>query len=294
MRLRLLQHRPEDAIVIAQEEIAARGHVQPVTDPDRIEAVTRIGSEFEKCGDSSKAEQWYRTALAVLGEKRPDDLKSLAFITYWMASTGEYGRALDTLRLIRQHLPTDRPDQSLSCRSALLALLAGRPTEFAEARLQLLAMAEVTKDARNAAEIARICLLDTSSLPPEETHALDQLMSVIQNGSGSLLPAEDAWLELALGQYACRLGHDAEALEHLHRAAEHGAPPCQATAKLFCALIQGRRGEGLAGRQLLAEADRLMAAAPGSKFSWWDQYLFFRLVRSETARCCEDRLPPIQ
>jgi hypothetical protein len=253
-------------------------------DPATIDAITRLGDEFENQGAAGEAVGFYRQGLEWLRGQPPHAPQSMAQVSYWMIATQDYSSAADLLGTLEEQVAKADPSWarcSLSYRRALALLMSGRLPEYHEVCAQLVNAFEQTNDPRVANALARLFLAVPEARHGAQANALRNWMALIR----ATRPAADepgkAWSDLALGLERFRDSDWNGAVEHL-RAAGSGSEICSAVAQLLLSRIDDARGKKELSRRLLLEAEARVNAITRSRYTWWDEYLLFQILLRES------------
>jgi len=291
MQAQLLQTNLWEATALAEEELALRAGVQQPGDPALIDAITRIGNEFENHAAADQALEFYRKAITGLGAKLPADARSLSYVTYWMVAAAQYDQALEALRNLERFVPDagpDSPNYSIFCRIALLEMIAQGVEGHPRICERLLGQFETTNTPQVANDVARICLLVPKELLSDDASKLDRLIALVRESLSTADVRLKPWFHLTLGMERYR-AHDWDSAIVNLNSALRGSAVCQATAQLFLALTHQKRGQRQTAKEALIAAEQTMDSIRTSKFSWWHDYLLYRIAVKEARKAVDEK-----
>jgi hypothetical protein len=282
-RLRLKQRDFHGAETVADEELQGRFRANPAMDASEVEAITLIGSQFENEGAQNSALVCYRKGLGRLAGNYPKDLPSLTKVTYWQVALADYAGALDSLSAIETNREKSgyAPDPSVTCRKALVACTAGKLDEYRISRRALLDRFAQTDSAPAAMPICRACL--ASPLASDDMDKLRHFINVVRAGRQNGTAQVEAWAGLTLGLAEFRSGDLLQASSNLLQVID-GPPACQASARLLQAMIYQQQNNSPGAHEQWAAARMCMESVRRSKYTWWDEYLFYRIILGEAAK----------
>jgi hypothetical protein len=142
-------------------------------------------------------------------------------VAYWLIASGDYEAALQTLLRIEElaaNKGPDSPNYSISCRAALLALMAHGRASHHEVCRSLLDQFTRTRTPQIASDVARICFLVPSEFGIDDLRKLNGLVVLVRESIDSAADLQRCWFHLTLGMERYRASDWQSAAEHLRRA----------------------------------------------------------------------------
>jgi hypothetical protein len=121
---------------------------------------------------------------------------------------------------------------------------------------------------------------------PAGTDQLDKLghlIEVVRSGRQTGSTQAVAWACLTLGLAEFRSGNLQSASSNLLQAID-SPPACQASARLLQAMIYQQQNNSAAAREQWTVARKCVESVRHSKYAWWDEYLFYRIILEEAAK----------